>query len=57
MAEGRDRIDAALKRIDTAARALAAAHGDQVKRNAALRMSLAGAIATLDSIIEEQPRR
>ncbi|MGJ3648866.1 hypothetical protein ACLB0R_10375 [Sphingomonas sp. GlSt437] len=57
MAEGTARIDAALKRIDAATKALAAAHHEQIKRNEALRVSLAGAIATLDSIIEEQPRR
>jgi hypothetical protein len=48
------RIDQALARIETAAKALAADRDALAQRNETLRQSLAGAIATLDSIIEER---
>ncbi|MFA5969043.1 MAG: hypothetical protein WC816_07360 [Sphingomonas sp.] len=48
------RIDIALKRIDAAARALAADRADLARRNEILRDTVGMAVATLDGIIQER---
>ena len=51
-----ERIDRALTRIEASAKQLATSNQSLASRNKALHESLTGALATLDSFLEERGR-